>query len=128
MKPLPDIAQARQQWSATDGDKTQLTGTYVLAAESPVFAGHFPGMPLVPGVYQLAALVDLVKQWSKIPKLRLQGVKKVKWTNPVLPGQEMKAAFTVRTQREGLIEGSGHIEVEGRTVCQASLSLVTVSA
>ena len=99
--------------------------------ESPVFEGHFPGHPLVPGVlltetmaqasgYLVLGLMD----FSHMPFL--MAVDKARFRRFVGPG----AVLTVRASLEH--EGSGYaatraaIEAEGSALCSAELRFRTV--
>lgn len=43
-------------------DKRSINAAFLLPADSPVFAGHFPGMPVIPAVYQVAMCEEAVKR------------------------------------------------------------------
>jgi 3-hydroxyacyl-[acyl-carrier-protein] dehydratase len=65
----------------------------VVDADAPVFAGHYPGRPVVPGV----CLVDLVGQAAArlglaapTPALLLD---RARFTDPVLPGDHLTVVF-----------------------------------
>lgn len=65
------------------------------AADHPVFAGHFPGQPIVPGVLLLDAAVHAVQQ-----ALAADGVAAVtcqvssaKFLSPVSPGEILKLSW-----------------------------------
>ena len=68
-----------------DGD--HLRAGVRVAPESPLFLGHFPGRPVLPGVAipgLVAALADRV-----FGDARLAGMERVKLVRPVLPGQRV---------------------------------------
>lgn len=55
--------------------------------DHPVYAGHFPGLPLVPG----SMLLDLIlAAWDR-PVARLPSIK---FHRPVMPGDELMLHFT----------------------------------
>src|ERR1700734_2997710 len=66
-----------------------------ITANEPVFAGHFPGNPLFPGIYMIEALAELGGTTilepgdvaRKIPYLA--GIDKVKFRRPVVPGDRL---------------------------------------
>ena len=49
----------------------------------PVFKAHFPQKPILPGFVHLEIIADVFK-------LQIQGVKKAKYTNIVLPSQTLQ--------------------------------------
>lgn len=63
--------------------------------DSPWFSGHFPGEPILPGI----ALIYLVKQaitedaLEKGKKLQLHSLKRVRFTQPVRPGETLSVSI-----------------------------------
>jgi 3-hydroxyacyl-[acyl-carrier-protein] dehydratase len=82
-------------------------------AADPVFEGHFPGFPLLPGVY----LVELVGQTVRAAlgegyRPELAAMERCRFLNPVMPGDalrietafswsgpELRCAATISTDR-----------------------------
>lgn len=59
--------------------------SFMVTADAPCVQGHFPGMPVVPGAWLLGKVHAALR--VRYPDCRVQGVKKVKFTAPLLPGQ-----------------------------------------
>jgi 3-hydroxyacyl-[acyl-carrier-protein] dehydratase len=63
---------------------------------SPWFSGHFPGAPILPGV----ALIHIVEQaiekeaQEKGQKIQLDALKRVRFTQPVRPGETLSLHIT----------------------------------
>ncbi len=72
--------------------------TLSFAADHPAFAGHFPGMPIVPGVVLLDAAVHTVTQALR-PSPPADGVKHIcqisaaKFLSPVGPGETLTLSY-----------------------------------
>jgi len=80
---------------------------------SPVFEGHFPGHPILPGVLMIETMAQ-TGGWLVIATLRftrmafLAQVKEAKLRAFVSPGQDLQ------TEARLLHDGSGYAMVEGR--------------
>jgi hypothetical protein len=104
MLPADDTHAALVSWSRT-GDSTA-KGIFLFPRELPVFRGHFPGHPLVPGVYQLAAMVEVVTRALE-RTVEIRFVDRVKWSAPALPDQELTVEVEWYATDDGfLIDGS----------------------
>jgi 3-hydroxymyristoyl/3-hydroxydecanoyl-(acyl carrier protein) dehydratase len=58
---------------------------FIIPANHPSLAGHFPGRPIVPGVVVLDRMIDAIEAvHGPLPALRLP---QVKFLKPLLPGQ-----------------------------------------
>ncbi len=82
MEPRRDARTSLSTWSLTG--PASAAGTCCFPASLPVFAGHFPGRPLVPGVYLLAAVAELAGRALGRPLTILQ-IERAKWSAPALP-------------------------------------------
>ena len=97
--------------------------------------GHFPNMPVVPGVLLLEGLAQTMAcghmTWddsSTDGTPFLAGFDKVRFKAPVLPPARVHYSITLKEQRFGLTYATGRVSHEGKTVCKARLSGVIVPA
>lgn len=73
------------------------SGSAFFSADLPVFSGHFPGHPLVPGVYLLAAVAEVARQ-AGVAHGQVTGIERAKWSAPAYPEQDLRITVTTRAQ------------------------------
>jgi 3-hydroxymyristoyl/3-hydroxydecanoyl-(acyl carrier protein) dehydratase len=88
--------------------------SWSVAPDHPVFAGHFPGHPIVPGVMLLDHAISLAGSML-IPKPGAWQVGNAKFLSPVVPGESLdfklverdtgSIAFTVFVGERGVASG-----------------------
>jgi 3-hydroxyacyl-[acyl-carrier-protein] dehydratase len=83
---------------------TQAEWRVTIDPESPYFAGHFPGLPIYPGV---AVLQDVIlRRLATVrPELRcLRAITRAKFRRAIVPGQELDVHVT-------FLDEVGHVDV-----------------
>lgn len=95
-----------------------------------VFQGHFPGEPVLPGVYILESLA----QAGSIPLLQLDrfkgktaylgGMNKVKFRKKVVPGDQLILEVDIIKLKEYAGIGKGVAYVDGKKVCEVELTFI----
>lgn len=110
---------------------TVITGIKNATINEHYFTGHFPGMPITPGVIQIETIAQVasfaVYPWLKTDnnmkilsgfELRLAGVDSARFRRPVVPGDKLVIKTTV-TKKKGPIWAfqctgtvDGHLAVE----------------
>jgi 3-hydroxyacyl-[acyl-carrier-protein] dehydratase len=79
--------------------------------DEPVFAGHYPGQPILPGVF----IIDAVCR--AVPDMDLAGVESVRFRRPVEPGDHVVAELTWRNRvRCTAVVTVGGVEVARMTL------------
>lgn len=107
MMPLPAVtAQA-------PGPEGSAAFTLHLAPEHPVWAGHFPGDPLVPGVVLVDWAVRL-GQRAFGPLGRFQAVDQVKFLRPLRPGAVVELTLHLERGPGGTRLGFQYQDASGR--------------
>ena len=110
---------------ALDEPSIQIEAT--VPTTSPVFEGHFPGYPLMPGVL----LIETVAQASGFLVLArinfsgmpvLAAVKQAKLRRFVLPGERLQVEARLLHEGSGFAVALGQIATEGINVCEAEVT------
>lgn len=104
-----------------------------VSVNEPFFQGHFPGRPIMPGVLiieafaQTAALVALTAHPDYRDKaVYLMGTDKVRFRQPVTPGDRLLIEVKTRFQRRGVWQFDCEARVDGRRVADGGL-LATIT-
>ncbi len=115
-----------------DADAGVLSVTARVPTESPIFEGHFPGYPIMPGVLLLETMAQtsgflllLLNRMSQMPFFA--GVKKGKFRQFVPPGTLLDVRAKVVHLGSGYAVTTAEIKVEGKTVCEAELTFGVVA-
>ncbi len=119
---------------------TKITyGSYIEALKNvtfnePFFQGHFPGIPVMPGVLILEAmaqagavlLAESAKEQMTGKLFMFSGIDKVKFRAPVFPGDQLILKCTDIKNKLSLWKMTGTAEVDGAIKVQATLSAAVV--
>jgi 3-hydroxyacyl-[acyl-carrier-protein] dehydratase len=66
----------------------EIESVFVFPAELPIFFGHFPGRPIVPGILELEMVRAAMERFTGY-SLRLLSVEKAKFLREVKPGDRI---------------------------------------
>ena len=95
--------------------------------KSTIFEGHFPGMPLMPGVLLIEAMAQtggwLVVALNRFERMALlAAVKEAKLRTFVKPGQMLSIEAHLEHEGSGYAVVAAKIRNERREVCEASIT------
>jgi 3-hydroxyacyl-[acyl-carrier-protein] dehydratase len=89
--------------------ESSLQATVYFPTEHPLYAGHFPERPVVPGVCVLQVCRDLIAK-SDARVLRIAAIASVKYMIPLIPSAEMGYGLSLswKQQEDGslMVDGS----------------------
>src|ERR1700747_191155 len=91
----------------------------VISADHPSLPGHFPGMPVVPGVVILDEVRSAWLEWRK--DCELTGIQAVKFVAPLKPEQAFTICFS--TGDDGGKEVNFSCCVEDRVIVEGRLDV-----
>ena len=101
-------------------DKDWIVGIKNVAGNEPCFQGHFPGMPVFPGVLQLEAMAQtagilLNKLLGSEGKVSFYlGVDKAKFRRMVVPGDQLRIEIRLLKMRLGMAREIGRASCRER--------------
>ena len=85
----------------TGGEKAELPwASYRFDEKFSGFDGHFPGQPILPGVFMVMAAVVTLEDWLACD-VRVLEVHKTRFVSPIIPGQELEVRCRQYQQRNG---------------------------
>ena len=94
------------------------------------FNGHFPNKAVMPGVLIIEALAQAAgilgfMTMNNTPEegsiYYFAGVDKVRFKNPVVPGEVIDLYATIRSEKKGIWKFDCKAEVNDKNVCQATI-------
>jgi UDP-3-O-[3-hydroxymyristoyl] N-acetylglucosamine deacetylase/3-hydroxyacyl-[acyl-carrier-protein] dehydratase len=118
-----------------DDEKSELTAIKNVTINEPFFQGHFPGLPVMPGVLQVEAMAQAAGIMM-LRKIDRQGAvayfmscNEVKFRQAVVPGDQLVIKVKLLKNRGGSIgTATGVCEVGGKVVSSAELMFMVSKA
>lgn len=109
--------------------KQRIVAIKNVTVNEPHFQGHFPDYPIMPGVLMVEAIAQaggallLTEIPDREQKLMVfTGIDTAKFRRPVTPGDQLRIEVTVVNWRSRAVRMQGAITVEGKLVCEATVT------
>ncbi|MEP7011040.1 MAG: 3-hydroxyacyl-ACP dehydratase FabZ [Acidobacteriota bacterium] len=113
--------------------KQRIVAIKNVTINEPVFLGHFPQKPVMPGVFLIEGLAQAggLLLLSEMPDrdrklLFFAGIEEAKFRRPVVPGDQIRYEVEVLRLRSTFCRFSGKVLVDGQIAAQAILSSAMV--
>ena len=111
-------------------DKERIVGLKNVTVNEPFFQGHFPGVPVMPGVLQLEAMAQtagillnrITDLSGKVPYF--MAIDKAKFRKVVSPGDQMRIEVEFLKLRAKMARFKGVILVDGAVASEAEMMCV----
>jgi len=108
----------------------RIVGIKGVAATEWFFQGHFPGLPVMPGVFQVEALAQTMAVYvAKQPGFGTRiglfaGIDECRFKRIVVPGDILRLEITMEKLGSRFGKGRGVATVDGEVACEATLSFI----
>ncbi|AJE47328.1 3-hydroxyacyl-ACP dehydratase FabZ [Celeribacter indicus] len=106
------------------------TGIKNVTFNEPHFTGHFPGMPVMPGVTIVEAMAQTAAVMvgvhmdlaDKVFNVFFMSIESCKFRRKVVPGDQLRMHVTVKRGGGKVWKFDGRAEVDGELACEASFT------
>jgi len=107
-----------------------ITAIKNVTINEPFFDGHFPGLPIMPGVLIIEAMAQaagilgfktLDKKLSDGSIYMFVGADKMRFKKPVVPGDQLTLKAAIVSSRSGLWKFDCRAEVDGKMVAAGQI-------
>ncbi len=108
--------------------KTRIVALKSVTVNEPFFQGHFPGVPVMPGVLMVEAIAQaggtlLLPEVPDRDELLIMftTIERAKFRRPVVPGDQLRIEIDVRNWRPRRAKMDGRALVDGKLACEATV-------
>ena len=118
------------QWQAGPSPESRV-GQKIVAVKNvtfnePFFPGHFPGLPIMPGVLQIEAIAQaacLAYLRPGDPKFDffIASIQEARFRKPVVPGDTLMLYAEVSKDRGSILQVLGQAKVDGQVVVETEI-------
>ena len=108
------------------------TGIKNVTANEPFFQGHFPGMPIMPGVLimealaQVGAVALLAKEENRGKIGVFVGADKFKWRKQVVPGDTLQLEAEILSTKLGIGTAKVAATVDGKVAASGEIKFAII--
>src|ERR1700719_1720206 len=109
--------------------KKRIVAIKNVTINEPFFCGHFPGLPIMPGVLIVEAMAQaggallLTEVEDRTGKLMVfTGIEKARFRRPVVPGDQLRIEVEVKSWRVSAVRMVGKVFVGDKRVAEATVT------
>jgi|SRR5579884_1658677 len=109
-------------------NENSIVGIKNVTINEPHFTGHFPGLPVMPGVLIIEAmaqvggiLIGTVNEYARGKHMFLASVDEAKFRKPVVPGDQLRIEMKILKTKKTVAKLQGTASVDGQVVAEATL-------
>jgi len=114
------IAAARVGEPATNAEGVTVL-EFCFSPDDPTFAGHFPSLPLVPGVFQIE-MARMAAETLLGCACTVREITRAKFPHPIIPAETLRLELKV-TPQAGAIQAHARLSVAGHPAGEVLLQL-----
>ena len=101
-------------------EENEISADIHVPSDSPWFAGHFPGDPILPGVAQIGMVFDAIRK-ARNQDLKISSVRRVRFKRIIRPDDQLKIIAAPLKQEVGSY--SFRILIQDETVCSGVMTV-----
>ena len=106
-------------------EQNSIVGRYRFRSRDPIFAGHFPEHPIVPGVLLLEGAAQTLAYWALLRHpghlVLLTGTESAKWSQPIYPEETLHYHVTILKAKLGLVIAEVTVKVSDKIALTAKI-------